>query len=130
VYRKTASWRMAVPVVGPGLRLDLWWKLDFGRPVDLDKIRLWCVRIFRMTAMEERGGGVLGWELVRSRLQILMISGVQFSEATGLVFRIHDLFRRIRRVCAFIELRLGARSTMMLTTFRDARLHGETNAFW
>ena len=25
---------------GPGLRLDLWWKLDFGRPVDLDKIRL------------------------------------------------------------------------------------------
>jgi len=25
---------------GPGLRLDLWWKLDFGRPVELDKIRL------------------------------------------------------------------------------------------
>jgi hypothetical protein len=25
---------------GPGLRLDLWWKLDFGRPVVVDKIRL------------------------------------------------------------------------------------------
>ena len=25
---------------GPQLRLDLWWKLDFGRPVELDKIRL------------------------------------------------------------------------------------------
>jgi hypothetical protein len=25
---------------GPGLRLDLWWKLDFGRAVELDKIRL------------------------------------------------------------------------------------------
>lgn len=25
---------------GPGLRLDLWWKLDFGRPVELDKVRL------------------------------------------------------------------------------------------
>jgi hypothetical protein len=25
---------------GPQLRTDLWWKLDFGRPVDLDKIRL------------------------------------------------------------------------------------------
>jgi hypothetical protein len=25
---------------GPGLRLDLWWKVDFGRPVELDKIRL------------------------------------------------------------------------------------------
>jgi hypothetical protein len=25
---------------GPELRLELWWKLDFGRPVELDKIRL------------------------------------------------------------------------------------------
>jgi hypothetical protein len=25
---------------GPGLSLDLWWKLDFGRPVELDKLRL------------------------------------------------------------------------------------------
>jgi hypothetical protein len=25
---------------GPEMRPDLWWKLDFGRPVDLDKIRL------------------------------------------------------------------------------------------
>jgi hypothetical protein len=25
---------------GPQLRTDLWWKLDFGRPVELDKIRL------------------------------------------------------------------------------------------
>jgi hypothetical protein len=25
---------------GPQLRLDLWWKLDFGRPVELDKLRL------------------------------------------------------------------------------------------
>lgn len=25
---------------GPELRSDLWWKLDFGRPVELDKIRL------------------------------------------------------------------------------------------
>ena len=25
---------------GPEQRLDLWWKLDFGRPVELDKIRL------------------------------------------------------------------------------------------
>jgi len=25
---------------GPELRLDLWWKLDFGRPVELDNIRL------------------------------------------------------------------------------------------
>lgn len=25
---------------GPQLRNDLWWKLDFGRPVELDKIRL------------------------------------------------------------------------------------------
>ena len=25
---------------GPELRLDLWWKLDFGRPVELNKIRL------------------------------------------------------------------------------------------
>lgn len=25
---------------GPQLRTDLWWKLDFGRPVQLDKIRL------------------------------------------------------------------------------------------
>ena len=25
---------------GPQLRTDLWWKLDFGRPVELDKVRL------------------------------------------------------------------------------------------
>lgn len=25
---------------GPQLRLDLWWKVDFGRPVELDKVRL------------------------------------------------------------------------------------------
>jgi hypothetical protein len=25
---------------GPQLRTDIWWKLDFGRPVELDKIRL------------------------------------------------------------------------------------------
>jgi len=25
---------------GPQLRTDIWWKVDFGRPVDLDKIRL------------------------------------------------------------------------------------------
>ena len=25
---------------GPELRLDLWWKVDFGRPVELDKIRV------------------------------------------------------------------------------------------
>jgi hypothetical protein len=25
---------------GPQLRLDLWWKVDFGRPVELDKIRV------------------------------------------------------------------------------------------
>jgi hypothetical protein len=25
---------------GPQLRTDLWWELDFGRPVDLDKLRL------------------------------------------------------------------------------------------
>jgi hypothetical protein len=25
---------------GPQLRTDLWWKLDFGRPVELDKLRL------------------------------------------------------------------------------------------
>ena len=25
---------------GPQLRLDLWWKVDFGRPVELDKLRL------------------------------------------------------------------------------------------
>ena len=25
---------------GPQLRADLWWKLDFGRPVELDKVRL------------------------------------------------------------------------------------------
>ena len=25
---------------GPQLRTDLWWKLDLGRPVELDKIRL------------------------------------------------------------------------------------------
>jgi hypothetical protein len=25
---------------GPEQRMDLWWKLDFGRPVELDKIRL------------------------------------------------------------------------------------------
>jgi len=25
---------------GPQLRTDIWWKLDFGRPVELDKVRL------------------------------------------------------------------------------------------
>ena len=35
---------------GPQLRTDLWWKLDFGRPVELDKVRLMVRADFPTTA--------------------------------------------------------------------------------
>ena len=36
---------------GPEQRLDLWWKVDFGRPVELDKIRLMLRADFPTTAI-------------------------------------------------------------------------------
>jgi hypothetical protein len=62
---------------GPEQRLDLWWKLDFGRPVELDKIRL-VVRAdfphdsyWKSADLEFSDG---------SRLPIRMIPSAEFQE--------------------------------------------------
>jgi hypothetical protein len=92
---------------GPELRLDLWWKLDFGRPVDLGKIRLMVRADFPHDSYwKKRGGGVLDGSLVS--IQITNSAEFQefsFPKRQVAWFRIHDLVPEDpARWCAFIEV--------------------------
>jgi hypothetical protein len=92
---------------GPELRQDLWWKLDFGRPVELDKIRLMVRADFPhdsywKSAVVEFSDG--------SQLPIQINSSAEFQEFSFPKRKISS-FRLIKLVpvdpekwCSFIEV--------------------------
>jgi hypothetical protein len=103
----------------------LWWKLDFGRPVDLGKIRLMVRADFPHDSYwKKRGGGVLDGSLVS--IQITNSAEFQefsFPKRQVAWFRIHDLVPEDpARWCAFIEVEAwGHDLPDAQQTFRDAR---------
>jgi hypothetical protein len=92
---------------GPGLRLDLWWKLDFGRPVDLDKIRLMVRADFphdsywKSAVVEFSDGSMVPIQITNSA----KFQEFSFPKRHVSWFRIHDLIPEDpARWCAFIEV--------------------------
>ena len=92
---------------GPGLRLDLWWKLDFGRPVDLDKIRLMVRADFphdsywKSAVVEFSDGSLVPIQITNSA----EFQEFSFPKRQVSWFRIHDLVPEDpARWCAFIEV--------------------------
>ena len=92
---------------GPGLRLDLWWKLDFGRPVDLDKIRLMVRADFphdsywKSAVVEFSDGSMVPIQITNSA----EFQEFSFQKRQVSWFRIHDLVPEDpARWCAFIEV--------------------------
>jgi hypothetical protein len=92
---------------GPGLRLDLWWKLDFGRPVDLDKIRLMVRADFphdsywKSAVVEFSDGSLVPIQITNSA----DFQEFSFPKRQVSWFRFHDLVPEDpARWCAFIEV--------------------------
>jgi hypothetical protein len=92
---------------GPGLRLDLWWKLDFGRPVDLDKIRLMVRADFphdsywKSAVVAFSDGSLVPIQVTDSA----EFQEFSFPKRQVSWFRIHDLVPEDpARWCAFIEV--------------------------
>jgi hypothetical protein len=85
----------------------LWWKLDFGRPVDLDKIRL-VVRTdfphdsyWKSAVMEFSDGSLIPFQITNSA----EFQEFSFPKRQVSWFRIHDLVPEDpARWCAFIEV--------------------------
>jgi hypothetical protein len=97
---------------GPGLRSDLWWKLDFGRPVQLDKIRLMVRADFphdshwKTADVEFSDGTHLAIQLVASP----SFQDVTFPKRNVTWLRIANLVPADEtRWCSFIEIEAWGR---------------------
>lgn len=97
---------------GPQLRLDLWWQLDFGRPVELDKLRLMVRADFPhdsywKTATIEFSDGTKGTIQLAAKPEF---QDFPFKKRKVTSFRLTNLIPEDeKRWCAFIEVEAWGR---------------------